>query len=170
MKPVIIGIDPGVAENSKGAIAIITPDGAIAIQDLPGLNEEKSLSAIVSPFLHLSCIGRIEDQTIWWGDIQKGSVWRVLSLIKHQQMCVSVLQTLGIPVECVPAAKWKRSSGLTGESKDASIAQLIALYPECRHSLIYKAPRSVKRNHNRADAGLIAHSLLCDMENGEAIA
>lgn len=61
-----------------------------------------------------------------------------------------VFQTLGIPLERVVPAVWKRSLGLLGTDKDAARQLALAVYPSEANAL------KRKKDDGRADALLIA--------------
>lgn len=63
---------------------------------------------------------------------------------------LATVLTLGVPVEVVHAASWKRRVGLLGLDKNASIDKAVKAFPKLKDRL------KRKKDHNRAEALLLA--------------
>ena len=129
----VIGIDPG----NKGAIAVLKESGELVeVWDMPTLEVKvgKALKTRISPALLTQEVRDVELR----GDCDIKCAY-MEAVSSSPQMGVSsafafgegfgivkgVLAALGIPVELVPPAKWKRDMGLN-QSKDGSRAKAIA--------------------------------------------
>lgn len=163
----IIGIDPGVA----GAVALIDEAGTfIAAVDMPTVLANKSstkqmvdafgLAAILRPHAGadggvvavienvqpMPSIGRGGE-----GDEERRSMGAA-SAFAFGKSCgipLGVLAGLGIPVEFLAPARWKRFFGL-GREKDSSRELALRTWPAATEAL------RLKKHHNRADALLMA--------------
>lgn len=68
------------------------------------------------------------------------------------------LKSKGFQVHSLVPVAWKKKAGLTGKDKEASRALALSLYP--------KADVTRKKDHDRAEALLMAHFLRIELEGG----
>lgn len=143
-----IGIDPGLT----GAIAILDPDGAVmVVGDLPVARDNKLAWIAGNAFqsLILGCRG---------GRPCTAMVERVNSMPQQGVASsfqfgvgfgsiLSILQALGIPIEFVRPAVWKKAMNLSSDKK-AALNKARLLYPDCELHLA--------KHDGRAEALLIA--------------
>lgn len=152
----IIAIDPGLT----GAIAVMDHYGdRINIQDLPTIAHGKStkvrrqidpanLADIIkkNQFIATPTVVVMEAQHPRPGQ----GVSSVFSLGDSNGVIRGVTASLEIPLHQISPAKWKKALGLNSD-KEISRSTAIKLYPAFSHLL------ARKRDHNRAEALLLAH-------------
>lgn len=153
-KPYFAGIDPGLS----GAIAVIDSAGQFVwVEDMPTLLRGKGAvkrEVDAAGIAHL--LRPIADQ-IRLFMVEKVSAMpaqgsaSTFSLGHSLGTAVAVVQTLGIPVELVSPATWKKRMGLTRDKEDAR-AKAIHLWPT--------APLHLKRHADRSEALLLARYAL----------
>jgi crossover junction endodeoxyribonuclease RuvC len=129
----IIGIDPGAA----GAVAILEPDGSLVqVFDMPSVEIVSNGKAKrrISPEMlaaelrlynvHATC-AYIEQV----GAMPGQGVSSMFAFGEAFGLAKGVLAGLGIPVQSVPPARWKRALGLNS-GKDAARAKAAATWPQ----------------------------------------
>lgn len=155
---IAVGIDPGLT----GAIAFADSRGTCAIRDLPtvalsgaGLIRRRidggALARIVRDFCPVgeSCVVAIEAVRTMGG--QNNAVQTQGSLMRSLGAIEAVLEVLRLQFQSVEPQVWKGFYGL-GSNKKESMAKALTLYPE--------APIRLAKDHNKAEALLIAHWML----------
>lgn len=156
----IIGIDPGVT----GAMAMISPSGKIIdIHDLPTL--EHKVGKRTQRTLNAYGLARTIAK---WSEFTPMMIWVEQSQIRGGSgrapgatSCFStgrtfgtiegIIAALGVPVQYVHPRTWKTAHRLVGKTKDDSRTRALEIYPE------YTTHLARKKDHNRAEAILIAH-------------
>lgn len=154
-----IGIDPGVT----GAIAIIGPQGTLfALDDMPLITERNNkkhinvaeLAAILRRAGSHATV-KIERVNAMPAIGQgKGQARRTMGATsafnfgRNFGTLIGIIGTLGIPLEQVTPASWKKAAGITGTPKDYARTRALELYPD--------AELHLKKHVGRADAILIA--------------
>ncbi len=143
----MIGIDPGLT----GACAVIGPDGQTIID---------------MPIVRTYSKGYVDAYALRNWLVQWGPRLLVVELAGSRQMqgvssisqtwltfggVVATAMTLDCPIEIVSPLKWKRALGLLRQDKEASRAMALRLYPQQSDMLKWK------KNHDRAEALLLAH-------------
>lgn len=149
----IIGIDPGAA----GAVAILEPDGSLVqVFDMPAveivvggkskrrISPEMLASELRLYNVHATC-AYIEQV----GAMPGQGVSSMFAFGEAFGLAKGVLAGLGIPVQAVPPAKWKRALQLNS-GKDAARAKAAATWPQQASEF-----RRVK-DDGKAEAALIA--------------
>jgi len=129
----IIGIDPGAA----GAVAILEPDGSLVqVFDMPSVEivsngkakrrvSQEMLAAELRLYnVHATC-AYIEQV----GAMPGQGVSSMFAFGEAFGLAKGVLAGLGIPVQSVPPARWKRALGLNS-GKDAARAKAAATWPQ----------------------------------------
>ncbi|HYC01631.1 MAG TPA: hypothetical protein VEC57_21045 [Candidatus Limnocylindrales bacterium] len=145
---ITIGIDPGLT----GAIAAVDQSGHYEVHDLP-VQRDKSLAWIDGAEL-----GRIV-RAFGAAHYMTGIIERVSAMPKQGVASsfgfgvnfgsvLGVIQGLGIRLELVTPAKWKREMAL-GSDKDAALHKARLLFP--------LADLRLKKHDGRAEALLLAH-------------
>jgi hypothetical protein len=147
MGMIILAIDPGIT----GAVAFYDTDQpkAIAVYDMHVLdgdvNPHGLMAAINTYQPDVAIIEHVNPMP------KEGvrSVWRFSAAFTTA--CV-VVKLANIPLVLVSPAKWKRACGLKGgkEGKEDARHRVIDLFPE------YHERFSLKKNHGRAEAALLA--------------
>lgn len=149
---VIIGIDPGIT----GAFAVLEADThrLLDVMDMPLLSEGKKQR------IHGYCLAILLKQ---WsqGEYQvrmtylekvhampKQGVTSMFSMGRSFGAVETAISMLALPITYIPPQVWKRRARLIGQAKDVARTRALELYPE--------APLTRKKDHNRADAILIA--------------
>lgn len=144
-----IGIDPGLT----GAIAILSDtDEFIAVHDMPVMllsnkkNQVNSaeLAKIISNYSSNKCSVILEKVSAMPGQ----GVSSMFSFGQSFGIILGIAGALGIPVNLVTPASWKKRAGLIGKEKDYARTLAQQLYPS--------ASLSRKGDIGRADAILIA--------------
>lgn len=150
-----IGIDPGIS----GAIAIVnrlgvTPrDWAVEVHDWS--NDTQSL------FDLLPEVGTVFIETVHF-DRRDGDHKRSAEvLIRSHQTWKTLLDLKpGLEVLDLYPIQWRKLAGFKGGAdKEQALEYALSLFPEARSSLFYKSRNGRwKRNHNRAEALLMAYA------------
>lgn len=152
---IVFGVDPGLT----GALAVLINGRLIDVADLPVREEgggtvKRRLDAAVLAAMvrevrrqhgvdsELAMIERV-------GAMPKQGVASVFSLGHTAGVVEAVMLAIGVPVEFVAPAVWKRSMEL-GKDKSDARAKASLCYPE--QSGFWR----LKSHHNRAEAALIA--------------
>lgn len=153
---IFIGVDPGLT----GAIAMVCRDreAMLGLEDLPIIRDGK-LAWIDGAVL----LGRL---IAWRNNTDTGGFHLAGAWVERQQSMpkqssssgftcgsafgslMSVLQIHGCPIHLVAPTTWKKALGLS-KDKNASLDKARLLYPD--------ASLDRKKDHNRAEALLIAH-------------
>ena len=148
--PYFIGIDPGVS----GAFAILSEPGDIVdLGDLPVKNSKRNRK-ILSSSEFADILVKYSDEVVMTGieDVWANPTLGAASSFSFGHMAGS-LQTcfslLEIPFTLVVPSTWKKSFKLIKAQKSASVDRALEIYPRLRFKR--------KKDHNRADALLIAH-------------
>ena len=147
---VIIGIDPGIS----GAIGVIWPDNTYEVIDMPVMAKGKGSSKVKSQVNAAELAGILRESTspiIYLERISSMPGQGVASMFSMGDTfgCIrGVCAALGLRTEIITPQSWKKSYGL-GKDKEIVRAKAIELFPE--------APLSRKKDHNRAEALLIAN-------------
>lgn len=155
--PLVIGVDPG----ATGAIATIGgPFDDLNVYDMPTLTVKhgKTDRTMVNPRLLGDLLREIIEPA--------GTVFAVIEKVHSMPRDSSVsafsfgratgyvemaIAMLGVPHVHVTPQEWQRGVR-KGKGKDASVARALELYPAA--AAVHLAR---KKDHNRADAILIAH-------------
>lgn len=156
MKPAIVGIDPGL----DGAIAVIYPDGAPDLYDIPTVGEKRReyhMQAIVSDIFDPVIVRSLQEgfsvivcMEAVHAMPQNGSQ-ASFSLGIASGMYRMLSTVMGLPLELVPPQRWKSAMNLSAKlGKDASRAKALELWPGLAKQL------ARKKDHGRAEALLIA--------------
>jgi crossover junction endodeoxyribonuclease RuvC len=144
----LIGVDPGLS----GALAIFDPDGSIQIHDMPtffvGANTRRrvdlgGLIGLLSPMGGGAIVG-VEDNNPRPGNSAQATFGFALATGELR----GVVAALGNSILSVRPQVWKKALAVP-KGKDGSIMKCAELFPEAMYQ--------IGRNHNRADALLIAH-------------
>ncbi len=149
---IIIGIDPGIT----GAFAVLEAEtlNLLDVQDLPTLtqNKKQKINGV-----------RLTNQLLQWKNtdhsvamcylenvhaMPKQGVTSMFNMGRNLGVIEGVIGALSLPITHVPPVVWKRRARLIKKEKDESRTRAIELYPE--------APLARKKDHNRAEAILIA--------------
>jgi len=144
---VTVGIDPGVT----GAVSIIG-GGMCEVHDLPMLRVH-SKAYVNSPEL-LSLLQRVRPKLIvveLAGARQRQGVSSITQTWLVYGGVVATALSTGCTLEIVHPLKWKRRLGLLGADKEASRLKALQLFPKLGQEL------KRKKDHNRAEALLLAH-------------
>lgn len=149
---IIIGIDPGLT----GGIAFMNRRGLLLdVSDMPVMAKGKGTSRVK---MQINPAGIREIVEIYEPEPMVAYLERVSAMPDQGVASVfsmgdtfgairATFATLGIPVEIITPQLWKKYYKL-GKDKEVVRAKAIELYPE--------APLSRKKDHNRAEAILIA--------------
>jgi crossover junction endodeoxyribonuclease RuvC len=142
-----IGIDPG----ASGAIAVLGPETALTVHDMPVMGPRAQVNAAaLADLLREATLGR--PCHVWveaahamprQGVVSTFAFGRSLGTIE------GVVAALCLPLTLVSSASWKRALGVARD-KRAAIARAVQLRPDAA-SLLTRA-----RDHGRAEAILIA--------------
>lgn len=141
MTPAIIAIDPG----KTGAIAYDAPGAALQVYDMPD-----TPAGVVSLLRALSfgpdafCL--IEKQQA----MPKQGVSSMFTLGEGYGFLQATVMTLGLPLDFVRPAEWKRKLGLTNADKTGSRAMAARLFPD-QAELFARV-----KDHGRAESALLA--------------
>lgn len=147
-----IGIDPGM----KGGVAVIE-NGVVVSGELIATTAIEFMQQI-EPWKN-DAVACIEQVCIQHRDLMTGAVFNIEKLIRHQQMCITVLELLEIPVFRIEPMAWKSGLSLAGESDTDCISKALELHPEAV-DLVYRPTRGgrkLKAYDGPSDAILIAH-------------
>ena len=146
---IVIGIDPGIT----GAIAAIDSHGHSEVFDIPVMANGKGKSKVKN---HVNAAGLAKLLSGYGADIvylerissMPGQGVASMFSMGDTFGCIrGVCAAIGLPVEIITPQSWKKHYRL-GSDKEIVRAKAIELYPE--------APLSRKKDHNRAEAILIA--------------
>jgi crossover junction endodeoxyribonuclease RuvC len=144
-------VDPGLT----GALAVIDQAGVIhLLADLPTIQrgsgrvtrelDAAGLAHIVRPFVGKVIVATVETVSSRPGQ----GVASMFSLGHSSGIIAGVLTALGVPVQGVAPARWKKAMGLIGTDKEAARAAASRLFPSASLHRV--------KDHNRADSLLIA--------------
>jgi hypothetical protein len=150
-----VGIDPGLS----GAVGVVSEDGCVVF-DIPLMTASDKgkvkwmidASTLADKLLtatrcrDLDLMVALEQTAAMPGQ----GVSSMFSMGDSFGACRAVVQTLGLDLTLVRPAKWKKELGLSRE-KDDSMDMARRLFPD--------APLDRKKDHNRAEALLIAQWL-----------
>lgn len=144
---ITIGIDPGLS----GAVAALTDSGEfIDVNDLPVIRD-RSLAWIDGDLLRMMLLTYIGPKRVV---IERVSAMPKQGVASSFQFGVGfgsllgVVQSLGLPLELVTPATWKRALGLSSD-KHASLHKARLLFPT--------ADLRLAKHDGRAEALLLAH-------------
>lgn len=148
MTALVLGVDPGVS----GALAVLDAGGVLVdhlhMPVIQGGKRARVNAAAVAQFL----LGFQDQRLIAYveqvGAMPGQGTASMFSFGHAAGTVEGVLAALGIPLELVAPAAWKRYYGLIGKPKDAARARAVQLYPQ--------APLSRKKDCALADALLLA--------------
>jgi crossover junction endodeoxyribonuclease RuvC len=129
----IIGIDPGAA----GAVAILEPDGSLVqVFDMPavevtvgGKAKRRVSPEMLAAELRLYNVHGTTAVVEQVGAMPGQGVSSMFAFGEAFGLAKGVLAGLGIPVQSVPPARWKRALGLNS-GKDAARAKAAATWPQ----------------------------------------
>lgn len=147
----VIGVDPGLT----GAVAVITRPsiaGRTSVYDLPIVRVHSK--GYVDSYVLANLFRQYEPRLIvieLAGSRQMQGVGTIAQTWLTYGGLVATAMSMNCPVEIVAPAKWKRALGLIGTDKEASRAKALHLYPTLTDQL------RRKKDHNRAEAILLAH-------------
>lgn len=157
----ILGIDPGLS----GAMALLDQFAysEIAVEDIPILEIScgRTSRRIISAENLASIILRLRPDHIFVENVHPMPGQGVTSsgrLMESLGIIRGVIGTLQLSRTFVEPSVWKRRMGLIGKGKDDSIALALNLFPS--------VDLSRKKDHNRAEALLIAEFGRREMQNG----
>ena len=147
----MIGIDPGLT----GAIAFINSNGC-SVEDLPVMANGKGSSKVkncINPVALADLIKLNSDvgETVYLERISSMPNQGVASMFSMGDTFGAIRAVCAVihrPLEIITPQIWKKYYGL-GKDKEVARAKAIQLFP--------KAPLSRKKDHNRAEALLIAN-------------
>jgi crossover junction endodeoxyribonuclease RuvC len=149
-----LGIDPGLT----GALALLNSDGSLhGVEDLPVMARGKgrvkheidpaALARLLRPHaadIELAVVEQV-------GSMPGQGVASVFSMGHSLGCIVGVVQALGIPLQLVAPAVWKRRAGISAD-KNLARSAAIRLWPA--------APLDRIKSHGRAEALLLARFAL----------
>lgn len=155
---IAVGIDPGLT----GAVALVDSHGSCAVLELPtlalaggGLVKRRIDAAALARQLRELCpVGhpvRVAVEAVHTIGSRNNAVQTQGSLMRTLGAIEAVLEVLRLPFQPVEPQVWKGFYGL-GAEKRASLEKARTLYP--------LAPIALAKDHNKAEAVLIAHWLL----------
>jgi crossover junction endodeoxyribonuclease RuvC len=148
-----IGIDPGL----DGALALVLADEAIAVWDMPTVEDGKSRSVngyLLADILAEAAemVGARPSVVIERVSAMPGQgVSSMFNFGRSVGIVEGVVTGAGLPLTRVTPVTWKRRAKLIGKPKDASRAKALELWPEMSGEL------ARKKDCGRADALLIAY-------------
>ena len=155
MTGIICGIDPGMT----GAIAYLWPCGNLQVEDMPLLGDEIDAAQLCTNLATMRpAMVFIEGQQAMPGQ----GVSSTFKIGRNYGMVRAAIACAGVPTEVVSAGKWKKFYQL-GKDKEASRAKAALYWPGM--SLFAR-----KKDHNRAEAALIARYGAKVMQLGRAAA
>lgn len=147
MSAIILGVDPGLS----GAAAFVNSDGKMLdCFDLPVAGEGKSAridAANLANLIRAVAPARAVVELV--GAMPGQGVSSMFRFGQATGVVAGVLGALGIPVEWVPPARWKKTMRL-GSDKEGSRLRALETWPE--HAKEFAR----KKDHGRAEAALIA--------------
>lgn len=157
---VVIGLDVGLT----GAIAAITEDRGARVYDLPttpagGTHRRLDGRALILLLRELvppdmAAVAYMEDiqpRPMGNGGLHGNTMHSQGSLMRSRGIIEAVFDVARVKLETVRPQAWKRHYALIRSAKDESLHVARRLYPESAGDL------ARKRDHNRAEAILIAH-------------
>lgn len=156
-----VGIDPGL----DGAVAAISNEAVVGIWDTPSLEIKsnaktksgkaktrrvyvpsqmtKILKDLIDKYRVAVCLELVHS-------MPKQGVASQFSLGRGMGLWEGIVAALSIPIYQVAPTKWKKTMGLKGDDKNASIVQACQLFPEAAGYF------TRKKDHGRAEALLLA--------------
>lgn len=150
----ILGIDPGLT----GALALLDGDRCIDVIDMPISAKTVGKGNEVNAYLLGDILSDLKTES--GGDLlasveQVGpmpgqGVTSMFGFGRSAGVLDGVLAAMGIPVNKVSPARWKKAMGLSGRDKDVARTMAINTFPEMAHML------ARKKDTGRAEAMLIA--------------
>jgi Holliday junction resolvasome RuvABC endonuclease subunit len=152
-----IGIDPGLS----GAVAIITAKEVTFIDTPTEIVRRNTTRRVYNPVAmatEIMCIKDIKSSLDKvhvaierQGAMPKQGVSSTFSIGMGYGLWIGIIAAMGLPYTIIEPRAWKHSlmEGM-GKEKGASIIRACQLYPKVANDL------KLKKNHNRADALLIA--------------
>lgn len=157
---IFVGIDPGLT----GAIAAISSrNGYLAVFDMPTMANGKGnskiknmvdpgeLLRIITSFAMLADTCHVALERI--ASMPGQGVASMFSMGDTFGACRAVVACAGIPMEIITPQQWKKFYNIGKDNKkEVARAKAIQLYPS--------ADLARKKDHNRAEAILIAHYLM----------
>lgn len=172
----VVGVDPGLS----GAVCLLAADGygqqLLAVDDLPTV--QTSTAGTVKRAIDPANFAQLLYDYILRSGVQAGELTVVLERMSSRpggQGVASVFSlgdtfgalravaaALGMPVEYVTPAQWKREMKL-GDDKEVARAMAIRYYPGWAKSLARKA------DHNRAEAILLARWWMRRVGGGKTV-
>jgi len=166
---VIIGIDPGLT----GACAVLDHNGLRAVFDLPtmaipGIGPDAMVQRKIDAkaFLHqllqhipVGEVGRVCIESVGTMGGKNNAVQTQGSLLRSLGTIEAVMECSRMPLEYVAPQTWKRHYGLLCSGDSPTRRKAIAR--ACAHRLYPDCPDLARvKDHNRAEAILIAHWLM----------
>ena len=154
MTTMVMGIDPGLS----GGIAMLKESGLVATAEMPiamkgagtGKVKNEVNGAALNILLREWVAGQSDEVIVVVEQVSsmpEQGVASVMSLGDSRGCIRGVIAARGYPMHWVTPQRWKKHFGLQAD-KELARAKAIQLYPE--------APLSRKRDHNVAEAILIA--------------
>jgi hypothetical protein len=151
---VVIGIDVGLT----GAVAAVDNHGTCSIADLPTLTLTRRIDGRALILLLRQFVPAGEPALCVFEDVRprpnpkRGtSIVTEGSLMRSRGIVEAVTDIARFDTKVVQPQVWKRFYGLLGKDKEAARAMARSLYPMAQGEL------ARKKDHNRAEALLIAH-------------
>ncbi len=146
---IIVGIDPGIT----GAIAFVDHHRNYNVEDIPVMAKGKGTSkvrnqvngAALKSLLMTEPVGRVCIERV--SSMPGQGAASIFSLGDTFGCIRGVCAALGLPVDIITPQQWKKHYKL-GSDKEVVRAKAIELFPD--------APLGRKKDHNRAEALLIA--------------
>lgn len=158
-----IGVDPGLS----GAAVVIDRHGNASYVDCPiGVEKKSSLNRhdATSMFRWLLPYAVKGTQAVLERvAIDQRDTTHMVSaevLIRSHESWKTVLEVLNIPTIHLYPVQWRKPLALSGDCGETYVSEALRLYPGSRDWIYYRS-RNGKwaRNHNRAEALLMAHGL-----------
>ena len=141
----IIGVDPGVT----GGIALLVDGKLHGVIDMPVFDSEAS-AALIANHIQLAEPDLVVIE--WVQPMPRNGSIASFSLGKNYGIVIGVCGALRHPLVKIRPNEWKKTMGLTGKDKKASLGLAIQLWPE--HAEFFKRAK----DDGRAEAALIARA------------
>lgn len=152
----ILGVDPG----ASGALAFYYPDapGRVAIEDMPLVAGKVCALGLVAI---LDRYGPSEAIIELVGPMPKQGVSSVWNFSGAYHSAVAVIAAMRVPYVLVTPGKWKKRMGLPAD-KELARAMALRTFPQVASQF------GRKKDHNRAEAALLAYYAAHQMNEAKA--
>ena len=144
---IVVAIDPGL----NGGVAILNSDGELEAFDIPTVGEKakrRVFGATLSRRLVETNVTHAVIEQV--SAMPKQGIASAFRFGTAYGQCLGVIEALWLPLTVVHSSKWKRQAGLDS-SKENSRLKAIETFPKYEHFF------TRKRDHNRAEAALLAN-------------